>query len=195
MVLEQFSNDLHVWLRGDEENDSYVRRRTPVLKLHGSLGWGRELNSERFRRLELSDVLGGKQLPELVLPGIGKQKAPEVLSVLWDQAKSSLVQADQIISIGYRFSQNDITVLKWLASAVRSAKKIPFGFTLVLGPEGKAEDDKLRIQNWLGVVGGLKPASDFDTSRPWPPVKGGSQIFPGWAEDFLLLWPSMKDRK
>lgn len=114
-----------------------VRRKAPVLKLHGSTTWF----VTRDRTIGISDqgppspLLTKESIPLLGFPGPGKlANSKGELAPLWSLAEMALAKSEMVVFLGYRFPPTDAHARETLLDAIAeggSSKKVK----IVLGQD------------------------------------------------------------
>ena len=116
----------HKWdyrLGGDPVADAY-----PVLKLHGSMNWGRD-GKKRVKVFESYEKLRGEGAKLEIVPPTWNKVISPALSEVWKNANEVLSTATNIIVVGFSMPPTDLHVKYLLAAGVKgnvSLRKIIF---------------------------------------------------------------------
>jgi hypothetical protein len=124
--------------------------RVAVLKLHGSVHWGRSAGAARMKRPlriyeSLQDMLANKAEPVLV-PPTWKKVLGGPLEAIWDAAVQKLATATRIVIIGFSIPPTDLHFKYLLAAGLRD--NISLRRILFVNPDERKEL-KPRAENLL----------------------------------------------
>lgn len=110
----------------------------PILKLHGSVNWGRQVGPGGPLSVHdsSSEVLGKALVPELI-PPTWKKLFQRQLQAVWDRAIQELGTATRIIIIGFSIPPTDLHFKYLLAAGLQA--NISLRQILFVNPAEKAE--------------------------------------------------------
>jgi hypothetical protein len=151
-----------------------------VLKVHGSLGWGRDGN--RIFKAKLRDgtpnsdaSLLWKKNDEFAIgvPGPAKKDlVGQALNHLWDKAMQRIGSADIVVFVGYRFPPSDSMARQGILKALHNNSKENLRTITVLGPNNP---DEPRLVHLLETAMNSSNSNRFVVPKPL------------YAQDFLSL--------
>jgi hypothetical protein len=158
-------------------------KQAPVLKMHGSVNWGvdRRNNILIDPANTAVAVMDQDKKPIIGFPGPTKQSTcGGLLSGIWAAARDRILDANDIVIIGYSFPATDnyarTQLLDWLGSNSKKA-----AISVVLGPDSV---DAVRVQTLLKRYAGA-------ATLQFPKLSGQEYltVFRGWnrMSPFLAL--------
>ena len=126
------------------ENRPHNTSPIPVLKLHGSINWGRSAKDANSLKVfdSYDDLRNVKAIPELVPPTWEKIFEKELESV-WAQAITSLKTATRVIVIGFSMPPTDMHFKYLIAAGLRENLSLP-QIVFVNPDQGKAIESRAR---------------------------------------------------
>jgi hypothetical protein len=151
-------------LTKDEVSDFDQRRqreeKTLVLKLHGSVNWGKKrIDAESQYRIDEDKfyaLTGPADETVIGSPGPSKRRTMTHLSQLWEQAQWHLQHCDAIVFIGYSFPLTDAIARQWILDAVSENEGKKLKAYTVLGQDSP---DTNRVEQMLRLSMGVDPSS------------------------------------
>jgi SIR2-like domain len=148
--------------------------RSPVLHLHGKVGWYRQKDGQiECRDVQTHDDSHG--VPVLMLPAPEKNYAGnDVLLVLWAQFEEALKDARRVLVLGH--SLNDILLAKALKEQIPDQRKL--GITLLSNEQN--EHDRLELERLKKIFG---DAPKYIPLRFGRTITGRKDILEQWVTE------------
>jgi hypothetical protein len=112
---------IHVVTPGNAQDPGVWSGCAPLLKLHGSVDWRKDLAGGRVV-VSVQDERYALTCPDehlaVATPGPSKRREAQGFQELWELAKRALRIADAIVFVGFRFPETDADARKELLGAI-----------------------------------------------------------------------------
>jgi hypothetical protein len=170
---------------GDLEQQEHRSRSVDcpmLIKLHGSVDWERKPSEAPdgfpFRQSEDIEYAAQNADGQIATPGGSKLAASEgALKPLWALANRKLVDAQEVVFIGYRIPESDAAAREMLLDAFEANEQTSLFVRIVLG---RPSFDRDRLESLLKVA---FPGRFGGVGRRIIVI-----TVDAWAEDYLQAW-------
>ena len=166
-----------------QEHRSKTMGSPLLIKLHGSVDWERNTTPDNghafpFRRSSDAEY-AANNVGVLSTPGASKLSSCEgEFAPLWQLAKRKLIDAQEVVFVGYRIPESDAAAREMLLDALAENEESSVFVRVVLG---RPSFDRERLVSLLEVA---LPGRFGGASRRHMNVT----VVDAWAEDYLQAW-------